>query len=469
MSKINKGESQNIEYKESWRDEYLKWLCGFANASGGRMYIGVNDDREIVGVANSKRLMEDIPNKIVTTLGIVADVNLLQEDGLDYIEIIVEPCNIPIAYKGTYHYRSGSTKQELRGTALQQFILKKMGRSWDDISNDRATLDDIDRKAIEYFLRKGIESQRIPEDLRNASTEDVLTSLHLIDNEGHLKNAALLLFGKDPLKFFTSVRFKIGRFGIDEGDLLIQDVIEGNIIQMVDRVMEVLKAKYLVSPVRFEGMQRIEELEIPIVALREILYNSVTHKDYAGPDIQMHVYNDHVEIWNEGELPMGYDEEVLYGKHSSKPRNRNIADTMFKAGFIDTWGRGYTKISDGFKAAGLPVPSVKSHCGGTLVSFMRGFDVVSGKRIGGSNVPDNVPDGVTSDVTSLSQVQLNEKQRVICDLIRNNPRISIREMSLVMSLVERTIKRHLATMQKKGVLIREGNTSAGRWVLLIKD
>ena len=82
MTKIKNGESQNIEYKESWRDEYLKWICGFANASGGRMYIGVNDDREIVGVANSKRLMEDIPNKIVTTLGIVTDVNLLQEDGL---------------------------------------------------------------------------------------------------------------------------------------------------------------------------------------------------------------------------------------------------------------------------------------------------------------------------------------------------------------------------------------------------
>ena len=469
MVKIKGGESQNIEYKESWRDEYLKWICGFANANGGRMYIGVNDDREIVGVANSKRLMEDIPNKIVTTLGIVADVNLLQENGLDYIEIIVEPCNIPIAYKGTYHYRSGSTKQELRGTALQQFILKKMGRSWDDISNDRATLDDIDRKAIEYFLRKGIEAQRIPEEQWNDSTEDVLTSLHLIDDEGHLKNAALLLFGKDPLKFFTSVRFKIGRFGIDEGDLLIQDVIEGNIIQMVDRVMEVLKAKYLVSPVRFEGMQRIEELEIPIVALREILYNSVTHKDYAGPDIQMHVYNDHVEIWNEGELPMGYDEEVLYGKHSSKPRNRNIADTMFKAGFIDTWGRGYSKISEGFKAVGLPIPSVKSHCGGTLVSFMRGYDVVSGKRIGGSDVTSNVvsdTNNVVSNVVSLSQVQLSERQKKICELVKENSFISSRQMSEVLSVVHRTIQRDLSAMQKKGVLIREGNTSAGRWVLL---
>jgi ATP-dependent DNA helicase RecG len=211
--------------------------------------------------------------------------------------------------------------QELRGPALQQFVLKKMGRSWDDIANDRATLDDIDRRAIEYFLRKGIEADRIPEDQRNAPTKDVLTNLHLVDENGHLKNAALLLFGKDPLKFFTSVRFKIGRFGVDEADLIIQDVIEGNIIQMADRVVDVLKAKYLASPVRFEGMQRKEQLEVPIEALREILYNSITHKSYTGPDIQMHVYNDHVEIWNDGELPEGYDETVLYSKHSSWLRN----------------------------------------------------------------------------------------------------------------------------------------------------
>ena len=218
--------------------------------------------------------MEDIPNKIVTHLGIVADVNLHTDDGLDYIEIVIEPSNIPIAYKGTYHYRSGSTKQELRGTALQQFILKKMGRSWDDVPNERATLDDIDRNAIDYFLRKGIEAQRIPDDLREASTKDVLDSLGLIDNDGYLKNAAILLFGKNPLRFFPSVSFKIGRFGKDEADLMFQDIIEGNIIQMADRVMELLQGKYLVSPVRLEGMQRYETLEIPKEALREILYNS---------------------------------------------------------------------------------------------------------------------------------------------------------------------------------------------------
>lgn len=386
----------------------------------------------------------------------MADVNLHEQDGRSYIGVMIDSSNVPISYKGKYYYRSGSTMQEMNGASLQQFILKKMGRSWDDIINERATLDDIDRKAIEYFLRKGIEAQRISESELNSSTEEVLTNLGLIDDKGGIKNAAILLFGKNPLKFIPSVRFKIGRFGKDEADLMFQDIIEGNIIQMADRILEVLQAKYLISPVRFEGMQRYETLEIPKEALREILYNAIAHKDYTGPDIQMHVYNNQIEIWNEGILPMGYDEDVLYGKHSSKPRNRNIADTMFKAGFIDTWGHGYKKIRDGVETAGMPMPKVKNFCGGVQVTIERSKFV----QMSGTAANDN------SDVTSLSPVELTDRQKEICKMITDNPRISVKEMSLVLSLTERTIKRDIATMQKIGVLVREGNTSAGHWVII---
>ena len=237
------SESQNIEYKESWRDEYLKWICGFANAQGGRIYIGIDDNQQVVGVADTKRLMEDIPNKIVNYLDIVADVNLLHKEDKDYIEIAVQPCNLPIAYHGIYHYRSGSTKQELKGAALQQFLLRKMGHSWDDIENERATLDDIDRQAIDFFLRKAVDAGRMPVDSLNETTEKVLSNLNLIGGEGELRNAALLLFGKKHAKFFTRVQFRIGRFGRDEADLMFQDVVDGNIIQMTDRVIEVLKSK----------------------------------------------------------------------------------------------------------------------------------------------------------------------------------------------------------------------------------
>lgn len=96
------GESQNLEYKESWRDEYLKWLCGFANAQGGTIYIGMNDAGNVVGVKNAKKLMEDIPNKIQSGLGIVADVDKLSKAGKDYLKVTVKPSSFPISYHGEY-------------------------------------------------------------------------------------------------------------------------------------------------------------------------------------------------------------------------------------------------------------------------------------------------------------------------------------------------------------------------------
>ena len=231
---------------------------------------------------------------------------------------------------------------------------------------------------------------------------------------------------------------------------------------MADRVMEALQAKYLVSPVRFEGMQRYETLEIPKEALREILYNAIAHKDYTGPDIQMHVYNDLIEIWNEGTLPEGYDESVLYSKHSSKPRNRNIADTMFKAGFIDTWGRGYKKIRDGFEAAGMPMPKVQNFCGGVQVTIERTkfIQMSGGTVIGGSFGGSGGSGG------SLAVVQLSDRQKRICETIKANPKITVEQMAVTLAVAKRTLERELAALQKIGVLIREGNTSAGHWVII---
>lgn len=120
-------ENQNIEYKRIWKDEYLKWVCGFANAQGGKIFIGIDDDMVVVGVEHPHQLMEDIPNKIITTMGIVPEINHLEKEGKDIIEIVIEPTNIPISYKGSFYYRSGATKQELKGVALHQFILKKSG------------------------------------------------------------------------------------------------------------------------------------------------------------------------------------------------------------------------------------------------------------------------------------------------------------------------------------------------------
>jgi len=126
-------ESQNIEWKDNWKDDYLKWICGFANANGGKIIIGKNDMGEIVGLNNSQKLLEDIPNKVRDILGIVVDVNIHTSKNGDYLEIIVEKYPFPVNYKGQYHYRSGSTKQELKGAALDKFMLQKKGKKWDGV------------------------------------------------------------------------------------------------------------------------------------------------------------------------------------------------------------------------------------------------------------------------------------------------------------------------------------------------
>ncbi len=125
-------EDQNTEWKLSWRDEYLKWICGFANAEGGVLVIGRDDRGEAVGVKNAGKLLQELPNKVRDILGITVAVNLMTEEEKELIEIHVEPYPSPISYKGEYHYRSGSTKQELKGAALQRFLLRKLGRHWDD-------------------------------------------------------------------------------------------------------------------------------------------------------------------------------------------------------------------------------------------------------------------------------------------------------------------------------------------------
>ena len=106
-------ESQNIEFKESWRDEYQKWICGFANAQGGVLYVGIKDNGEVCGVQDAKKLMEDIPNKVRDMMGILVDVYLKEKDGKSYLEIVTEAYPYPISFRGKYYQRSGATNQEL--------------------------------------------------------------------------------------------------------------------------------------------------------------------------------------------------------------------------------------------------------------------------------------------------------------------------------------------------------------------
>lgn len=284
-----------------------------------------------------------------------------------------------------------------------------------------------------------------------------------------MKNAAILLFGKHVGQFFPSAVFKIGRFHTDESDLIIQDVIEGNLIQMASRVMEVLRTKYLLSPIHYEGLQRIEQLEIPDKALRELIYNAISHKAYTGPAIQMRIYDRSIELWNYGLLPKELTPAALLQKHSSYPRNYNIANVFYKAGFVESWGRGFKKIAEEFERASLPLPTIEENGGGVMAIVQRKtIDEVIAERDGDVGVNVGVKVGVNVGVNSreISDVKLTERQTIMVSVIKSNPMVTAKQMSETLSVTVRTIERDLALMQKAGIIRHEGSDKTGVWVIL---
>lgn len=425
-------ESQNIEYKPNWRDEYLKWICGFANANGGKLFIGIDDNGNVTGIDNHIELLEQLPNKFRDILGVFAEINLREEKGGYLLEIIVPRYDVPISVRGKYYVRTGSTLQELKGPALNEFILKRTGKTWDDIPEQRASLNDIDDPSIKQFLKDARIAKRInvEDDL---SIHELLEKLRLLE-DGQLKRAAIILFGKDPGKFYPNLAVKIGRFGETDADLKFHEVEEGNLIQLKDRIGEMLNAKFFIHPIDFMGMQRVERDEYPVAAVREMILNALVHRNYMGAPTQIRLYDNNFSVWNDGGLPEGITEEDLKKVHRSKPRNPLIADTCFKAGYIDSWGRGTIKIIEACKEVDLPEPELKEEQGGFLSKiFKERFNIEQLKKAG-----------------------LNERQVKAVDYIKESSKITNSVYQLLNKVSERTALRDLEELSKKGILIKKG-------------
>jgi len=427
-------EQQNIEYKQSWHDDYLKWVCGFANANGGVIYVGKDDNAKVVGISDYKKLMDELPNKVKDLMGILVDINLNDENGLHYLEIVTPPYAVPISLRGRYYYRSGSTKQELIGTALTDYLLRKSGKTWDEVTEPTATFDDIDDNSLKSYIAASVHAGRIV-DAEGISKGDLLAKLRLTDDNGNIKRAAIILFGKNPAKFYNNCVVKIGRFDKDSSDLKFQETVEGNIVYLLKEVPEQLNRKFLTRAVSFEGMQRIEKGEYPVAALREMLLNALVHRNYLGSSVvQMRMFDNYFNIWNEGESPAGISLDSLKRQHPSRPRNILIADVCFKGGYIDAWGSGTLKIISTCKEAGLPHPEILEQDAGILVTLFRN----------------------KYSKEQLVKMGLNERQVKGVLYVLENGSITNSQYKQVGNTSERTALRDLEELRIKRVLIKTG-------------
>ncbi len=430
-------EHQNIEWKESWHNDYFKWICGFANAQGGTLFIGIDDKGKTKHLDNAKKLLEDLPNQVRDLLGLMVDVNLHTENGEDFLEIVVEPYPFPISLRGKYYYRSGSTLQELKGAALSKFLLQRQGKKWDGVPVPNITADDLKNDTFDFFRKKATKSKRLePEDL-DGTNQELLESLQLyLEDEKMLKRAAILLFHPKPEKYVTGTFIKIGFFETDD-ELKFQDEVKGNLLEQAEKALDLLKTKYTQAIISYQDGSREETFTFPEEAVREALYNAIAHKDYSsGIPIQISVYPNKIIFWNEGQLPENWTIEKLTQKHPSKPHNPDIANTFFRAGYIESWGRGTIKMINACKAHKIAPPVF-------------------------SNIPpDFQVELIKYTNKGLTELGLKEELRKIMLHIQENGSISNSEVQTVCKVSKATATRYLGELETEWI-DKIGSTGVG--------
>jgi ATP-dependent DNA helicase RecG len=264
-----------------------------------------------------------------------------------------------------------------------------------------------------------------------------LEKLRLAEN-GQIKRAAIVLFGKDPGRFYPNTFVKIGKFEDDDFTIRFQEMEDDNIIRIIEKIIKTLDYKFLIRNISFKGFNRVEPLEYPETALREMFLNALIHRNYMGAPTQIRVYDSKMFVWNDGGLPTTITLPQLTESHSSHPRNPTLARACFLGGYIDSWGSGIMKIINSCLEAGLPMPELKEKEGGFIVTLFK--------------------DNLTKE--QLEKLGLNDRQIKAVLFVKSNKSIANKEYQEVANTSERTASRDLEDLVARKIFVRVGEKKA---------
>ena len=332
---------------------------------------------------------------------------------------------------------------------------------------------DIDHDSIVRYLQFASMGDRLP-NVVGLDDYQILEKLRLVEG-GKLKRGAIIMFGKDPNRFYPNVHLKIGRF-VNDYVFRYQEVIEGNLIKIFEDSLSILEYKFIIREVEIKDYFRVQKKgNYPREALREMVLNALVHRNYMGPMIQMRVYDDKITLWNLGQLPDSLTAEELTQFHASYPRNPLIAGACFKATLIDSWGSGISKIMTACKNEGLPEPRFEAFGGGVLVTLFRPMDA---EEDGDNTVQEYVEkDGIETPRKTDTKTQQKTPQKTlqktpqktpqkILDLIKKNPNITTREMAISIGIDRSNIARAIKKLQERGLIRRVGPDKGGHWEII---
>ena len=339
---IKNGESQHVEFKSNFNIDVLESLAAFANTEGGMVLIGVSDKGKIVGVDLNSESIQHWVNEIKskTEPAILVDADLIEIEGKNIVSLSVKEYPIkPISLQGRYYKRIRNSNHLLSTVEIANMNLLSLQLSWDSYPAYGKTLDDLDTEAIKKFIEKVNSNGRLA--LRGRNWQENLQKLNLLKS-GQPTNAAFLLFGKENIGYNVHVgRFKTPYMIIDDR------LMNCNLFEAVEETMRFLISQIKVA-YEITGIttQRTQIFEYPLPALREIVLNTLIHRDYTSPmDIQIKVFDNKITFFSPGEL---YGKQtvaaLLTDEYQAYTRNKLIAEAFYLTGDIEKYGTGYTRI-----------------------------------------------------------------------------------------------------------------------------
>lgn len=362
---IKQNEDEGLEYKPSLSqiNEIVEAVSAFSNTEGGKIIIGINNSGKIIGVDIGKDTVERLTNKILqnTDPRIHPRILIKETEGKNIIIIDVKPSldKLVLAF-GRPYKRVGRSTHKMSKDEYERMILEKHKDKlyFDSQVCKDVKLADINEDKLLWFIKEARKQRGLDID-EGLPIMEILERLRLV-KDSKLTNAAILLFGKDPQKFFLQAIIKAIRFKGNDvtSDMIDFKTIETDILTQLEKAEDFIFEHIPKMAWIEEGkLQRQEKWLYPPKAIREALANALAHRDYGTPsNIQIRIFDDRLEIWNPGCLPPGLTVEKLKIKHNSIPRNPLIAKAFFWVKYVEEVGTGTNKILKWCKEWGLPEP-----------------------------------------------------------------------------------------------------------------
>jgi len=443
---LKRGESDQAEFKQSFDKETMETVGAFANSKGGIIFIGVQDNGKVIGISTGKDTLLDWVNQIsqATDPRIIPEPEIRQIAGKEVGIIRIKEYPIkPVSVKGRCYKRVGKSNRVMTPQEIAQMHLQTIGISFDAVPLPHSAITDLSPTEIKKYLHKVNENGRrnIPED---TSPKKVLEKLELV-KKGKPTLASILLFGKTPQEKLSQATIHCGRFK-QESQIMDDKLIAGTVIEQVEEAMAFIRKHLSVKFIMTGKPEREEVWEYPLEALREAVINAVCHRDYSdNSDLQLKIFDDRLSIWNPGGLPQGLTIEDLFNpNHSSKPRNKLLAQIFYDVGLIERYGSGIQRILDACQKAGLPMPVFEEMSGGFLVIFNKG--IYSAEK--------------------LEKLGLRPRQIKAVLYLQEKGRITNKDYQEICQLKKRQATIDLVALQKKGLLEKVGVTGKGTYYLL---